>query len=441
MAFLLAACADDPTDDNRQFANDPVATGSSEATSVVEPDVPGDTPQATKTEPKRNLLETRGAPDTVFVLQGGAVVGLTPPTSQVSNRIPTDPETVNIDLAQSPSGDRVAVLAAAPSALQVTVYDASGKVIERVSNLGPAPVATPRAVDAMSTSAITWSASGDRLLVVIDGGSIESIQIGGERTTVELPERLGQIESAQWSPQGTMVAILARQANGLGIIWTIDGSFEADTLIRIAPPNADALGLGSVLSFQWMPDGTEIAYILAAETESNPEGGQLYVTNLKTGNRRILASSGRGGPAALISSFSVSPDGKSVAYVIVAPNGRRWQYDSVWLRASRSPSVERLLTEPGVAVTRVWWIEGGVVLEQATEGSAVYAFLAPDSTPVILGQGTPVSSGSPMPLASPVGGTPASSTLSDHATPQAPLGFASPEASPVPSSPESSPAD
>jgi hypothetical protein len=182
---------------------------------------------------------------------------------------------------------------------------------------------------------------------------------------------------------------------------------------------------------------------MAGSDDLDDPGGQLFEIDLVSGERRVIASAGRVGPAAQVVSFSVSPDGKSVAYAIATPEGRRWQFDSLWVKRLTGSAIERVPVDVAEGLGEIRWVKGGLMVERINADTTEWLFVTTDAEPRLVEKaspagatpvsGTPVSA-SPVPgtpvVASPVVGTPVG------ATPEGtPLEPATPVASPVPASP------
>jgi hypothetical protein len=235
---------------------------------------------------------------------------------------------------------------------------------------------------------------------------------------------------AIWSPRGDQIALLGTNATGSGVIWLFDPNVDGESLRQVVPPNADAANLGSVTGFSWLPNGLGLAYILApGQGDENP-GGQMYTLDLETGARQVVATPGRGGPAAQIVTFTVSPDGKSIAYTIASPVDGGWQFHSMWVRSLKQHVVHEVPVPDTERVNAIWWVASGLAWEQQTGEQADYVLITKtEDLYLLLSRGpdvpaSPVSDGTPL------------------ATPElaTPLAEGTPQATPVPATPAASPA-
>jgi hypothetical protein len=182
---------------------------------------------------------------------------------------------------------------------------------------------------------------------------------------------------------------------------------------------------------------------MAESDDLGAPGGQLFVIDLVSGVRRVIASAGRVSPAAQIVSFAVSPDGKSVAYAIAAPEGRRWQFDSLWVKRLTGSAIEQVPVDVADELGQIRWVKGGLMVERINEDTAEWLFLTTDAEPTLVQEASPAGatpvSGTPV-SASPVTSTPVIATpvfgTPVSVTPEgAPAGSATPIASPSPATP------
>lgn len=423
---MLSACADDSTSDDRRFANQP----STEAAVVDAPaeQAPAATPPppAPQASPE-SLLEVEDAPEVIYSLLDGVIAAVDTTGSEPANWITAPAAQRFVAIAPSPVDERVAALAmpagdAPQTGAIVSVYDEEGSVLDQWSEFPSAGdrAATPQPGGSIvfePTASISWSLPGDRLLVAPGGSELVTIDIDGEASALPIPAPVQQADYAAWAPHDDQIAILTRNAEGSGVIWVFSPYVDGVSMRQVAPPNADAADLGSVTRFAWLPDGSGLAYILAEGTGTDARGGELYTINLRLGIRLLVAAPGRGGPAAEIVQFALSPDGQAVAYVISIPDGDRWLFHSLWVRSVQSQGRYDVPVGNTEHVQRVWWAGPGIVWQQRTGDTVTIVAHAPGSVPASVftlepgADATPaVTPAAATPRATPVVATPLAAT-------------------------------
>ncbi len=413
VAGLIVACADDSgTDDDRRFANEPATQVATEATAteLTQPDPEPTNPPLASPE---SLLHARGAPTVIYALVDGEIeiVDTTRPGEHTV--IPAEPGRQFAGIASSPNGDRVAALTipgeGSSDGADVVMFDQTGRELRRWSTIGDPGIqaATPVSGELYGETipgTISWAAEGNSLLLVLDGRQLISVDINGDAAMLRVPERIHDITYAAWSPRGDKIALLANGSQGNDVIWVIDPSVDGESAIQVVPPNADASNPGRVTRFSWLPDGSGFAYILEHDTGSTPTSGQLYTLNLNTGIKLLVATPGRGGPAASIVDFVVAPDGKSIAYTIAIPIDDQWMFDSLWIRSFKSTNLYNVPVGTPDGVDQVWWTDSGIAWEQQT-GALREIVLKPfEGDPQLLRTIEP--GGPATPEATPIVGTP-----------------------------------
>jgi hypothetical protein len=445
-AGLLVACADEQGgEEDRRFANQPVTEQVTIAGVDASPES-GPVPTPKSLPSPEALLNVRGAPSIVYAIVDGRVLAVDTSEPARSSWIPVDTGATVVDLVSSPSGGRLAILQAREGAadigFEVVLYGAEGTEHGRWSlPVSPRQAATPVVAGAPGSHAqgsITWSADGSSLLVAMNGDTLVAIELDGEAEVLPVPANMPRFTVAAWSPAGDLIGVLASDEREGGRVLVFDPDNPALEAEQIAPPTADTSGTGSVAQFAWLPNGSGLAYLMADEQRSTEPGGSLYIHDERTGQRRLVATPGRGGPAAQIIDFEVSPDGKAVAYVIATPEGDSWRFNSLWVRSLKGSQAFPVPVVDTLPVTSVWWIDSGLAWAQEGEsfridvaapvsGTQTLVTLSPETaaTPVISstpGAGdnaTPV--GSPPAIATPVSATPDAATPAGTPTPATPL--------------------
>ncbi|MDQ3657510.1 MAG: hypothetical protein M3457_20840 [Chloroflexota bacterium] len=415
VAGLLVACADDSTTtDDRRFANEPSTEVPSEATSPAQTPVasaPTPLPQASP----ESLLDAQDAPRFIFILLDDSIDVIDAAGSEPPRRIIAPDSRRFVAISRSPVEDRVAALTmpvaeTADGRAEVVIYDRQGQILNGWSDLPSATggIATPRPdADTVPTPApsISWGPDVNRILVAMGGSELVSIDIDGEASVLTVPSPVQRVAHAAWSPQDDQVALLTPNADGSGAIWVFSPYVDGVSMRQVAPPNADASNLGSVTQFAWLPDGSGLAYILA---EDSGAGGQLYTINLKLGIKLLVATPGRGGPAAVIVDFALSPDGKAIAYTIAIPDGDRWQFHSLWVRSVQARAVYNVPAGNPERIERLWWAGSGIAWQQQAGGTLEIVAQMAGENPVTVFTADPGGEG--LAGATPVAATPAAAT-------------------------------
>ncbi|HYI24791.1 MAG TPA: hypothetical protein VD767_05205 [Thermomicrobiales bacterium] len=433
----LAACAGEgESDDSRRFANQPVTELPEPTSGFTEPTASFAQPTDPGTALGRNPLDVRGAPSIVYALVDESILAVDTSKPNAFWSIPTVDGFEVIDLVSSPNGDRVAVLArsADTSATRVEVHAWDGQELETWDLEWPVDQsATPigsGGPDRSGTGTISWTAGGDTLLVSMAGTDLVSIALDGEVRSIAVPGNVGTIVDAAVSPAGSDIAVLSLDEAGNGRIMLIDPNADTPHARQIVPPTDDTAGQGSVSRFTWLPNGSGFAYVLADDVTA----GALYTQPVRGGQKTLVASPGRGGPAAQIVDFSLSPQGDVVAYVIGTPDGEAIAFNSLWVRNNGFGEPVRIDTPSYLPVAGMWWTDVGLAWMQ---DPTLVSVANPDGTLDAISLVPVPSAATPgaTPLATPSAG-PSAAPDAIFATPHA-----SPEAMPLTATPVASPVD
>jgi len=364
VAVMLAACGSEAQDD-RRFANEPVATRAATetpaATEVTEP-----TATSMPLASPETLLTTRGAPDTLYTLSTGDLIAFTPDSDGGSTTtIDLPDERSPLDADASPSGDRVAVLVGpkdgAAGDVSLLIYDRAGEQIETPRTVfdGTAASATPDATAAEDRFSITWSPQGDAVLVA-GAEALVNVPISGEPEPIALDGVAGTIRRAVWGPQGTDVALLVAQSDSAQEVLLL----RRDGKVKEVPALTTEPGM-SIEHLGWLPDGSGLIFLRSQVTDGVPMGGQISIYRFAEDSTTLLATAGQGGPSAAITSVALSPDGRSVAYVISIRDGEQWAFHSLWIRSVKQPLAYQVPVDNATAVTRLWWVDRGLAWRQS----------------------------------------------------------------------------
>jgi hypothetical protein len=437
IAVLLSACAEASTgpEEDRRFAN--------EETTAIPTDVPAqkptepvEAPTATSPGSGEALLSAENSSPNIVFAEGDElrIVSINEPMA-ASAIAPAEGERI-VDFELSPNGTQVAVLVIGgedsdpePALLLFDEAGAEQARWELGEWVDSPAVATPEGESsAEGVGSVSWQIGADQILVTLFGQSLLNVQPDGEVQEILVTSRAGTLLDAAWSPTGEQIALKTRNGSGTGTVWVFNPGIDGDSFKQVIPPAADASNLGSVTEVQWLPDGQGLAYILAQDASESSPGGQLYSIDLASRERRVIATPGRGGPAAQITDFSVSPDGASVAYTIEEPGSNGWKFHSLWIRSIDSALYIDLPTASVDSVGHFWWVGDGFSWQYQAGDTHGVAFMRADSEAGLLWAPASPQAGTPEPIAVTADGTP----VVTAATPVAATPIASPDlATPV----------
>ena len=365
IVLLLAGCAEESTED-RRFANEPVPTEDRPTATVAPTEVEtGIEPTVIAASPE-SLLSTRGAPTRIYAVIGGELwmIGDEQPRRLT---LPAGQSVLDVD--GSPSGDRVAVVARDErGATNLLILDAGGALVRSVPNVlaqTNARAATPMAKTSGEMGVVVdWGLQGDTILVGTGSGQLTAVPIDGEPRPVTVDvEGIegGALMEARLSPSGDSIAVLRRDAEGVGRLVVVPLDDDSGAAARAIAPRGQG-GQQTVLDMAWLPDGGSLLYIEGPVAgEDTQVEGDLFLVNLAGLERNLVATGGKAGPAGSILAAQPSADGKSVAYVIGIPEGNGWTAHSAWIASLQGPTEYQLPAENVADVTGIWWTRDGVV--------------------------------------------------------------------------------
>lgn len=381
VSMLLVGCGESAgNEEDRRFANDP--SGNAQPTDEMrQTEVPVATPTVQPLPSPETLLRARGAPATVYALVNGSIQSINVEEAGTSTRTVAPPSgTRFVAIDSSPSGDRVVAVTApatettSASGIDVHVFDSAGTRLETWTGVlarqdmpsTPGAGVPPRTGTEVM---VDWGAQGDRIVVAGPDGQLAGITLGGEVEPIEMPSAVSAIGDVEWSPRGDRIAVLSIGDDGTTRIGLVDPTTPNPEFLVVAPVEDTEEG-EQIRAFTWLPDGSGLAYLSGTGDDI---GGQLFSVDLETMTQRLVATAGRGGPSATINSFSVSPDGKAVAYTIVVPDGGTLRFNSLWVRSLRDQRGLPMPVGDVIDVGALWWVDKGVVWSQTVqEGDAIH---------------------------------------------------------------------
>lgn len=423
-SLLLVACGETGNnEEDRRFANDPSEDG--RPTEVVrETAVPETTPTVKALPSPETLLRSRGAPSIVYAILNGAIqsIQLSDSGTTASTILPPDGERF-VAIDSSPNGDRVAsVTTSTESAAQIavvnlTVFDSAGTELETwtdilAANGAPSTPASANSGVENIDLMVDWGAQGNRIVVATSDGRMVSATLGGDATAIATPPGVTEVRDVEWSPRGDRLAVLGVGDDNVARIGLVDPAATAPEFLPVAPIDEDG-EQEHVRSFSWLPDGSGLVFLSGTGDDGTTVGGQLFSLDLETMSQRLVATAGRGGPSATIIDFSVSPDGKAVAYTIVLPDGGDLRFNSLWVRSLRDQRALAMPVGNVIEVNALWWVDNGLLWGQAaSRGDGIqesFIRLSPGGDPtaiLAIDVGTRASASNGTPAATPLPATP-----------------------------------
>ena len=441
LLLVVTACSSGSgPEEDRRFASDVATDEPAEPTEApIVPDgvlVTQVPPTALAPDAAQGLLEAEGAPAGLLLRNGDGLILIDPARPGERSSITFASQATLLDFAPSPSGGRVVgLLRSASDELTVELRNTRNELIDRWQ-IDLAETLPASAVADMQSAtegyAVTWTGSTDRVLVTIGGKKLLNLDFTTGLHEVSIPDGFGQIREASWAPEGDRIAMFGLAPSGAGTVWTISPYVDGNSFRQVIPPPADAAGLGSVTQVEWLPDGSGLLYILAQDATDAHPGGNLYRIDLASQQRQVVATPGRGGPSAQIVNFSLSPDGRAVAYTIENPDGESWRFHSLWIRSISSPLHLAVDTGNVQRVSGMAWVGSGFTWQVPVAEGVDVTYDDRRSAPVIIWQPSDALVASPAVSPVAAGATPvASPQATIEASPRA-TPIASPIASPDP---------
>ena len=479
-AGVASACSD--ADSGRRFANEPLPSVAAPTETAASkpgehpgggPSGPGDSgvPGGDQPAPPApDVLDVRGAPERIYFLAGTELWAIRADGQDPHPvYVPRATETIR-GVAASPgvAADEVAVLVTAPMPASATpapaataerateatpvaaatpvadppettslvILDATGSELRRLDDLGAALGAADASAGSPRAVALSWSPQGGVVLVTFSSG-IVAVPADGDPYLL-LPTREGRPVGAWLSPAGDAVAVLIAEAGteqGRLYLAEVEAGMAA-TPVPIAP---EPDGVAGVTRAGWLPDGSGLLY-----TQARPggfAGGDLYRLPSDGGEPTLVASAGRAAPVADVADFTIAPDGRAVAYVVTIPDGSGTGrlFHSLWVQEIEGPRSFPVPVSAGLAVSHVWWTDGGLVWRAdaagtGTDGSFTIERLdLTGAVTVIYASSPPAATPAASPVAGPLASPPATPGVLPIASPPAsPMAAGSPAAGATP---------
>lgn len=367
IVLFAAGCAEEEA--GPQFASDPLPSRT--ATSSLPPATPPVTialatplPVATPAS-FASLVPARGAAENVFVVSESAVWLVS--SQGEADRIVVLGNNESILAADpAPTADQIVLLvqeqANGARPIEMRIVDSAGDVTARVTM--PSLAATPGAGDDSAAATVDWSPQGNRILAKVGDASLFVTDAGPELDLEPLDLDFAAVVNPAWSPTGEAIAFLSTTAsdNRRGLFVY---NLENEELVETVQPAEDRF----VVEFAWLPDGISLAFTEGGQLAGAVTGIDLWRVHADGANRRLVVSAGTVAPVARIARISPSPDGRSIAYVVLIPGAGRPTVDSVWARDIVSGVGFRVALPPVQTIDQIDWTNEGLVISVVTRGS------------------------------------------------------------------------
>jgi Tol biopolymer transport system component len=312
----------------------------------------------------------------------------------------------------SPDAQQVAVLlentADEQRAAHLVLVNVTGSVVDRVE-LPAMARATPGVRDSTGRQAIDWSPQGDRVLVQLQTGQVFAVpaEAGGVPVTLEFDGSAGSVIAPAWSPTGQSIAFISESEDAqTRFLELLD--VRSGEITTVVTPLEGRL----VVDFAWLPYGVSLVFTEGGVPGSGITGIDLWRVDANGENRALVASAGTVAPVARIANLSPSPDGRSVAYVVLVPGSEGPAVDSVWVRSLASGVGFRIPLPSVASVGNISWTDEGLAISVVTRGT-MQGRPPTQALLLVRRDGSMVALwAAPTPAATPTGGTPVVSAAS-----------------------------
>jgi WD40 repeat protein len=170
---------------------------------------------------------------------------------------------------------------------------------------------------------VAWSPDGSRI-AVSGGGGLELMDLdGSHRTTLLMlrPAQDGYVGPATWSADGRSLAFAA----SLPGYRDLQAIYEVNADGSHLRPLFEQPGSGAVAGPRWSPDGSTIAYLVAAHgpgfdhTPAPPIVPQVWLVDADGSHPRELFEGGACCSGGTWTGLSWSPDGTEIAFIGTPP--------------------------------------------------------------------------------------------------------------------------
>jgi hypothetical protein len=434
VVVFTAACSNGngAADEDRQFATDrhtETPGAATEIPSTVPPEIPTIAAATPVASPIGGVVLPVSPVHTIYAIAEGGVISIDVATGATRVVCRSDKNGDVVRIASSPDGDRVAVLRKVKKGdnvrFDLEIRSATGETtttwkdieahLDRVTEPGK------------GRTLLDWSREGSKIAVAFpDGGAVIIPVAGGDPSVLLTRGQAPAPVAIQWSPDAMSIAFASKSAGGKGASLSLAtvGTLPADP-VRIAGTGGDR----PIRDVEWLPDGSGVLAIQGRPNTATDVGGDVVAVDWRTLTPRTILGSSRFGPTSAIVAAAPSPDGRSTALAVVTSDGMGGWVASVWIRAA-DESLLRVELPQNPQVASIDWTWLGLAVTLVDPDRVRVVLSGPDGQLIPL---QPIIVASPE--ASPIPASPEGSPMATPALPPiaaSPIGEASPQASPDP---------
>jgi hypothetical protein len=211
---------------------------------------------------------------------------------------------------------------------------------------------------------LAWSWDSASLAILRADGLIQALQAlndpfvdSSTPVTLVQPDSGSQIKALTWGPTGDGVAYL--QQSGSGRFSLMIAPLGVDPFDVLA---AEGRPPRTVSDFHWLPGRGRVAFVEDSAVPGSRAPSSIFTVVPDGSALELLMSASRFAPAATIGSMSASPDGRELAFILLAPDSRgQPAFRSLWMLHIDSGELREIKIEPGYIVSDTWFTAGGLL--------------------------------------------------------------------------------